>query len=566
MSKCWSHQRNSAKATMSLNRQTQTRRSAVWAAYGDALGFITELADADRVQYRSGSSSVTHTIEWRRKIGGLTGTTVVLPAGAYSDDTQLRLSTSRAIRGDGIFDVAAFAKVELPAWGNYALGAGLTSREAAASLARTSATWYSNFFETKRATYIKGGGNGAAMRIQPHVWSAVDLKNHGLIFRDAIRNAICTHGHPRGIVGACFHAASLARALDYGAPPTLQDCVQITASLRSLPEVIHADGDLRLFWLGPWTEQIGDNVENALGKAVDELAAEVRALSKIQEDDLAKAYDAAIDLLDARKPESRGSGTKTSLLATFLAARCDLSRPSTAMELVANSLGSDTDSIATMAGAIIGACSPVECSAPLQDRRYIESEASRLAAVANREQAPSFRYPDLRSWKPARAAIDAVANGNDGLVLDGIGRLRPQSGSRVAEGNGEKLQWFELEFGQTILARVKEVPRQLSKAQDAISTPDPPLIQAIPAVPRMPDLFSGKEDRGASRTEPALQERSATLNETLQEVIESGFAPDVIGRVLLAQVRPGRSNFVERGIALTSTILTAYEARIRKRK
>src|SRR2546430_1538367 len=104
---------------MTLNRHIQTRLSAVWAAYGDALGFITELADEGRVQYRSGSSNVTRTIEWRRKIGSLTGITVVLPAGTYSDDTQLRLATSRAIRGDGTFDVAAFSKVELPAWTNY---------------------------------------------------------------------------------------------------------------------------------------------------------------------------------------------------------------------------------------------------------------------------------------------------------------------------------------------------------------------------------------------------------------------------------------------------------------
>ena len=58
---------------------------------------------------------------------------------------------------------------------------------------------------------------------------------------------------------------------------------------------------------------------------------------------------------------------------------------------------------------------------------------------------------------------------------------------------------------------------------------------------------------------------SATLNETLKEVIESGFNAELIGRALLAQVQPGQSNFVERGVALASTILTAYEARVRKR-
>lgn len=551
---------------MTLNRPTQTRSSALWAAYGDALGFITELADEDRVQYRAGARKVTRTIEWRRKIGGLTRTTIVLPAGAYSDDTQLRLATSRAIRADGTFDVAAFAKVELPAWANYALGAGIGSREAAANLARTSATWYSNFFESKRASYVRGGGNGAAMRIQPHVWATPDLKNHALMFRDVIRNAICTHGHPRGIVGACFHAATLARALDCGVPPTIEDSVEIASSLRLLPDVINADGDLRLFWVGPWTDQIADKIENALGRAVEELIADLRALSDLREHYLPKAYDLAVDRLDARKPESRGSGTKTSVLAAFLAARSDLSQPFEAIAVAANSLGSDTDTIGTMAGAIIGACSSVECSAPVQDRRYIETEASRLAAVANRESATSFRYPDLLSWKPARAAIDAVAREDGHLLLDGIGRLQPKPGSSVSEGSGEQLRWLELEFGQTILARVRESPRVLPTTQRGTPPSERSLGQASVAAPRMPDLFSGKTDRNYSRTEPVQPPPTPpTLNELLKEIIESGFNAELIGRTLLAQVQVGRSNFVERGIALTATILTAYEARIRKR-
>ena len=64
----------------------------------------------------------------------------------------------------------------------------------------------------------------------------------------------------------------------------------------------------RLFWLGPWTDRIGDTVENALGQAVDELIADLRSLSGIRELDLAKGYDLAINRLDARKPESQGLG------------------------------------------------------------------------------------------------------------------------------------------------------------------------------------------------------------------------------------------------------------------
>ena len=115
-----------------LNKQEAIKKSALWAAYGDALGFITELTDEKGLKWRTGTSRIIKTIPWKRKIGGQFGVIVDLPAGCYSDDTQLRLSTCRAIRGDGKFDVEAFAKVELPVWLSYALGAGRGTKTAAA--------------------------------------------------------------------------------------------------------------------------------------------------------------------------------------------------------------------------------------------------------------------------------------------------------------------------------------------------------------------------------------------------------------------------------------------------
>jgi len=90
------------------------RNSALWAAWGDALGFPTELTDEQGVIRRVGTPIVVTPKSWRRRVGGRFGVVVELPAGAYSDDTQLRLATSRAIRGDGSFAVEAFAKIELP--------------------------------------------------------------------------------------------------------------------------------------------------------------------------------------------------------------------------------------------------------------------------------------------------------------------------------------------------------------------------------------------------------------------------------------------------------------------
>ena len=102
----------------------QTVRSALWAAYADALGFITELTDRSGLRRRAKVDRVTEATAWTRLVGGRFGALAKLPPGCYSDDTQLRLATSRAINGDGHFDVEAFAKVELPVCFSDSLGAG----------------------------------------------------------------------------------------------------------------------------------------------------------------------------------------------------------------------------------------------------------------------------------------------------------------------------------------------------------------------------------------------------------------------------------------------------------
>ena len=147
--------------------------SALWAAAGDALGWITELSRGEAgVSRRTGVEFVTHPIDWSRNIGGRAGVVVEIPAGSYSDDTQLRLAVCRSIRGDGQFDAEPFAKIELPVWTSYALGAGRGTKAAASNLTKRSVNWFSNFFEAKDQRYVRSGGNGAAMRIQPHVWAA----------------------------------------------------------------------------------------------------------------------------------------------------------------------------------------------------------------------------------------------------------------------------------------------------------------------------------------------------------------------------------------------------------
>ncbi|WP_093177118.1 ADP-ribosylglycohydrolase family protein [Pseudovibrio sp. Tun.PSC04-5.I4] len=124
-------------APVTLHSQPDYERavtnSALWAAAGDAIGWMTELSRGPGgVKHRTGQATVSEPIAWLRLIGGRNGVKVDLPAGTYSDDTQLRLCVSRAIRGNGVFDVEAFAKIEMTAWQGYCLGAGVGSKAAAA--------------------------------------------------------------------------------------------------------------------------------------------------------------------------------------------------------------------------------------------------------------------------------------------------------------------------------------------------------------------------------------------------------------------------------------------------
>ena len=148
-------------------RRRRTVGSMLWAAWADALGLHLRTDRRSRIAPTSQGRPLTEPVEWTRRIGGKFGVDTTLPAGCYSDDTQLRLATARAVHGAG-FDVEAFARIELAVWPAYALGGGRASKSAAAQMAKPSVPWFGNFYDG----WLNAGGNGVAMRIQPHVWAA----------------------------------------------------------------------------------------------------------------------------------------------------------------------------------------------------------------------------------------------------------------------------------------------------------------------------------------------------------------------------------------------------------
>jgi len=73
---------DAAATDESGERAARTRGSMLWAAYGDALGFISELVDRRGLERRTQGAPLDHLMDWERRVGGRSGVRALLPAGA----------------------------------------------------------------------------------------------------------------------------------------------------------------------------------------------------------------------------------------------------------------------------------------------------------------------------------------------------------------------------------------------------------------------------------------------------------------------------------------------------
>lgn len=400
-------------------------------------------------------------VTWKRRVGGKFGADVSLPAGCYSDDTQCRLATGRAVHNRG-FDVEAFARVELPIWPVYALGGGKATKAAAANLAKPGTPWFGNTFDG----WLNAGGNGVAMRIQPHVWAAAHPESVGPHLVDVIINGIVTHGHPRALVGAVLHAVTLGITLETGQVPSVELWPELLEMTLRAVKLVDEHFQLTSLWRPIWESAAGVPFDEAWEHTVDEcrelfdsVATLVKALGHSDAESFSAsrldAYEALITRLALREPASRGSGTATVVAAIVLAASLP-SDPAASALVAAQALGTDTDTIATMAAGIVGACQAAEYPAPVLDSSYIGAEAVRLADIASGNPINPFSYPDLLNWTPPRAQLDAVGLDEGRLALAGLGWLDPVKDEQPTTRRDTVWQWMQSDFGASFLIKRRE--------------------------------------------------------------------------------------------------------------
>ncbi|ELI8019582.1 ADP-ribosylglycohydrolase family protein [Yersinia enterocolitica] len=517
---------------MNSLKEQKIINSGLWAAAGDAIGWISELTDENGLRRRISESYLLKPVGWNRKIGGYSGVTVSLPAGTYSDDTQLRLAVSRCIRGNGEFDIESFAKIELPVWLSYALGAGRASKAAATNLIRKDTNWFSNFYKNNYLEYTNSGGNGTAMRIQPHVWCCKNLTDKKYIL-SVIKDSLVTHGHLLAVCGSIFHADALQYSLINGKPASPNELEKIIDNFSAIPDAINSVYELKNFWLPNWENVSGKNLHNEVERikkeTKDYLNNAFNSFNKSSEP--SENYKSAIIALECDKEERRGSATNTAIASSLLCYLFKDASPYEAIISCVNILGTDTDSIASMAGAILG-CYSERPKWDIQDSGYIIKEAIRLSNISDGNIQENFIYPDINKWQSPQTQSDTLVKNSDGNYhVIGLGIVNP-IGSDIWQTKTHAWQWMQFNFGQTILIK--------SKIGD-IKTIEPVPLRSITTESKQPRLFEdvenkiqnkNKHDNNTSNYEND-ESSDLDIDKITTSLIKNGFNEQKLGHFLI---------------------------------
>jgi len=362
-----------------LHTKEKTNSAFLAAALGDAMGWPNEAP-------RKGSAQSTGT--WGRIIGSRFFPILEeVREGEYSDDTQLILSAARSLLSAGPDWANHFCHIELPAWRLYERGGGRATKAAANAFAEGKLPWDGERNpEVKK--YFDAGGNGAAMRILPHVVFRVSRDDHDKeLWRDVLVSSIATHGHPRAIIGALAHAASIACAfrkkstLEYG--ELIQDLLRIIDRFR-------------LSNCGPlldeaWIYCAERHFEGANGfrRVWDETVQEIEVMLEEAEIEMQRgALSSELDFLQkigALTRATNGAGTVSAVAAVFLASRY-ATDPMAGLQTASRIHGLDSDTVASMCGSILAGVNGSSWMGSellgLQDAGYIRGIASELSVAA----------------------------------------------------------------------------------------------------------------------------------------------------------------------------------------
>ena len=388
-------------------------------AAGDALGWPQEMPRNVRGN-RTDARAHIEFEEWTRRGGGrFYPYEEVIHSGEYSDDTQLTLAVARSRINHGPAWWKAFTRIELPLWILYERGGGGATKRAANAWAGGSPPWKSGTRESIRR-YFDAGGNGVAMRILPHALFLAGQDDPTTLMHDVVLDGTATHGHPRALVGAttyAYAAWSLARLSDTLRFGELLDTLLDESSAWSEFPTSTRDRS-------SWFESADHTTAMRYGQIWDQTAREMRELLEkarkgLQAGALADDHSVLKDL--GCFGRAKGAGTNSAAGAAYIAAR-HAAQPVQGILRAAFEKGVDTDTLAAMAGGLMGCLAGVEWLPQpwlrVQDAEYLRNMAAKVAqGPEGASEKPVEPLPLLQS-----ILSDLTLNGNQEVCLGGATR------------------------------------------------------------------------------------------------------------------------------------------------
>lgn len=349
-------------------------------AFGDALGWPNERVAKSNVSKQT-QGRLHDFKRWTRRSGGrFFPHEEIIKEGEYSDDTQLILCLSRSLqKGEAWWD--HFTQVELPFWSVYERGGGGATKRAVESWLDGVSPWSPNRKPQDLKRYYDAGGNGVAMRVLPHVLRLGE-KGFPKLATNIFLDGIATHGHPRALLGALAYGFALWAAFRKDSKLAYGELVEELIKNVDLWSVFPATQCIP----SEWKYQAEKSLQSYM-KLWELAKEEIMEYIEVCRVELSKGAlsldDDVLKNIQCFNGKISGAGTVAAIASVYLASR-HAADPINGVVKAAFAIGSDTDTIASMTGGLLGCINGSDWLSPvkqgIQDAAYIEKNALRLTS------------------------------------------------------------------------------------------------------------------------------------------------------------------------------------------
>jgi|LSQX01.3.fsa_nt_gb ADP-ribosylglycohydrolase len=484
-------------------QKDKCRGAMLGTAIGDALGWPNERRSKNKEKLPSAKDRF---VEWTRRNNKPCYHDEKILAGEYSDDTQLTLSVARSIIAGNWEEY--LVKKELPYWLEYERGGGSALLKAARICKKGVLPWQAR----NTRDYFNAGGNGTVMRILPHVIAHTPSSGIDDLIDSVILDAIITHGHPRAILGATCYAYTLYyllkkdSVLEYGElVAAVINGEKFWGSLPSKDRFAlwldtaqqHNDFDYSVEWTQVLSNMIKqlDYIKNSLkqGILVDDknVMTELGCFSK-----------------------ENGAGDVAILTAVFLASKY-ANNPELGIKVPAFSVGADTDTIASITGALLGMLSGLDWI-PFEWRMVQDYDC--LVRVTDLLLAKN-------SLQAAKDDLAEVKKKEFDWINKPIGRMRKIGTSTIRSGNYAivTITKWETTLGQTLytkeMQKIDSLPSVEKKGKTIQQTLYDDLSESTHSQSKNELLRIGREKVVFASTKP-LEEIDVTVKDNRRFLLD----------------------------------------------